>query len=257
MRSSGLSPEKFMHAEKMIKSVVQDMPRLRARRESSAARTKEPQTVSQAQSPPKKKEDRLDKTALLERAKAVQSGVLFRSPALDSVPLPAHPERTTVPRKVESPSPAPEAPKEPASESKKRPPSTRPSSDPPEPSVKPESEDVQAYQRLVSLGMPAHREGLKFQVEPRRKRGRPPGQKKIIPQWMRDAERIALREQIPPSTSSTGYLPARYLAANLTRVEEQWICPLPMPMMMSTANPGAVQALPSEVWAWCAPQWEA
>lgn len=245
----------FNCAERMIKGIVQDMPRLRTRRGSSGPpeRTKEPQTVSKPSAVPKN-EQRLGKAALLERAKAAQSGALFRPAPSDSAPPASKPDPpASVPRKVESPA----AISEPASDSRKKATMSRtPSDTPPTAPVKPESEDVQAYQRLVSLGMPAHREGLKFEVEPRRKRGRPPGQKKSIPQWMRDAERIALRELKEESSVTSGHLPPRYTAANLTREEEQWISPLPMPMMMSTACPSSVQATPSEVWARWAPRFD-
>ena len=260
MRSSGLSPEKFTQAERMIRSVVQDMPRLRTRRESTGAPVpgKEPRLVSEPQTQSKRKEPRLDKSTLLERAKAVQSGALFRPKTTEAVHVPNPPAPTaSVPRKVEAPVPTPEPATEANTEARKRTAMPRASSDSPAPpAVKTESEEVQAYQRLVSLGMPAHRQGLKFEIEPRRKRGRPPGQKKSIPQWMRDADQIASREPPLESTSSTGYLPARYATAKLTTLEEQWICPLPMPMMMSTANPSAVHATPSEVWARWAAQWD-
>lgn len=98
--------------------------------------------------------------------------------------------------------------------------------------------------------MPAHREGLKFEVQPRRKRGRPPGQKKSPAQLMRDEALEALWKANAEHPTSNGYMPARYAAqAKLSREEAQWLCPLPMPMIMSTANPATVQALPSEVWA--------
>ena len=260
MHSSGLSPEKFAQAERMIRNVVQDMPRLRTRRESTGAPApgKEPRLVSEPQTQPKRKEPRLDKSALLERAKAAQSGALFRPKTTEAVRVPDPPAPAqSVPRKVEAPTPTSEPATDTNSEAKKRTPVPRTSSDSPAPpAIKTESEDVQAYQRLVSLGMPAHRQGLKFEIEPRRKRGRPPGQKKSIPQWIRDADQIASREPPTESLSSTGYLPARYATAKLTTLEEQWICPLPMPMMMSTANPSAVHATPSEVWARWAAQWD-
>lgn len=214
--------------------------------------------MSEPQPQSKRKEPRLDKSALLERAKAAQSGALFRSKATEAVRVPDPPAPTqSVPRKVEAPAPAPEPAPDSNAEAKKRTSVPRASSDSPAPpAIKSESEDAQTYQRLVSLGMPAHRQGLKFEIEPRRKRGRPPGQKKSIPQWMRDADQIASREPPMESISSTGYLPARYATAKLTKLEEQWICPLPMPMMMSTANPSAVHATPSEVWARWAAQWD-
>lgn len=125
--------------------------------------------------------------------------------------------------------------------------SSTPQDIPPPPA---DDKNAQAFQRLLSLGMPAHREGLKFEVQPRRKRGRPPGQKKSPAQLMRDEALEALWKANAEHPTSNGYMPARYAAqAKLSREEAQWLCPLPMPMIMSTANPATVQALPSEVWA--------
>ncbi|WFD41670.1 hypothetical protein MPSI1_000302 [Malassezia psittaci] len=262
MRASGLSPEKFAHAEKLVRQVVSDPPRTRTRRQSGASVTdrKEPRAVSKPPVSPEKSREKIDKNTLLDRAKAAQSGALFR-PASQREITPAQipeSELRTAPvlRKKEKEKRAgqPEPKRMKKSEPTRETNSPHPVPDGLPPIIKHESEEAQAYQRLVSLGIPAHREGLKFEIEPRRKRGRPPGQKKTIPQWMQDADRIAPSDHTLEASASI--LPARYMAANLSHSELQCLRPLPVPMVMSTANPSGVRAKPSEVWARWASLWD-
>lgn len=201
----------------------------------------------------------MDKSKLLDMAKKVQSGEFLprvqreelpppapnppcKRPAT-SAPPPSRPEKTA--KTVSSPSKASTAPKVEANTTA----STEPKPTALEtPSLS--SEDLY-HKRLLSLGLPAYRQGIKFDVQPRRKRGRPPAPR-LTPQELSDKQFLAaLWAKHPPTqpkNRSMAGVPPRYTQAKLSAKELHWMRPIPMPLTITPQDPSGYGLPPSEIW---------
>lgn len=121
----------------------------------------------------------------------------------------------------------------------------------PSPSVPPPSEEDLAHLRLLSLGIPAFREGIKFEVELRRKRGRPPAERLTV-QQLKDKQVIDALYAAPAGVTPEreAGIPPRYTKrARLSLSEIHTLRPLPWPLATSTLDPSAPTVRPSERWA--------
>jgi hypothetical protein len=105
--------------------------------------------------------------------------------------------------------------------------------------------------RLIALGIPAPREGLKFDGQLKRKRGRPPA-KRATPQELQERNLLntLMKEDGSILPHRSGGVPTRYAnVAKLEPDEMHWIRPLPMPLVMSSLDPAAPTLPPTQVWA--------
>lgn len=270
-KASGLAPSQFSRAENMLRSVVlpSDEPRLRRRQSSSTqAKVAIQQASNQAR----------DKKSLVESAKQIQKY------ALANVPLSTGEQDVVSPPPLKRP--APEASVLIASRPSKRPslgeksqnqrdvhtyqaaqsvqsfhaqmPMPKPSvpNVPKQlrtPSTPPSSTADPSHLRLLSLGIPAVREGIKFDVQLRRKRGRPPA-KRLTAQQMNDKRLLeSLWSNAPfPSHLRMAGMPLRYACrANLDLHAMHWIRPLPRPVLAYSGNPSESRFPPSIIWERC------
>lgn len=324
-RASGLTPNKFLQAEQLLRGVVIPAEEPRSRRRSSgrlsapdaskssgqcpkvsphagsgadqtmptnhknqptealapsarrATDKREPLTpeqqglasrsLAQEQHPKEPKPQHpssKNRETLLERAKAVQSGVPFqRTPATlpsatsesstfsprPSAPAPPAPGTTMYPPRAPAPEPAKAVPQR-ALPRQHGSYARSLASATPVPSGE-QNAITQERIRLIALGIPAPREGLKFDGQLKRKRGRPPA-KRATPQELQERNLLntLMKEDGSILPHSSGGVPTRYAnVAKLEPDEMHWIRPLPMPLVMSSLDPAAPTLPPTQVWA--------
>lgn len=254
-RASGLPPQKFDHAVKTIDQVIQSLDQGREKRPSRRA------TLSVTQ------QKRMDKSNLLDMAKKVQSGEFLPRADQESMPAPApapgaatkrakqtaksHPPGSK--EKANIPTPAPKRKRESVDhDTITAPATTTPSAGPVSQPVTPRLSKEELFRtRLLSLGLPAYRQGIKFEAEPKRKRGRPPAPK-LTPQELSDRQFLAsLWAKQPPMQErkrSMAGVPPRYAFANLSTKELHWMRPMPMPLSIATQDPSGYRLPPTDIW---------
>ncbi|WFD30077.1 hypothetical protein MSPP1_001091 [Malassezia sp. CBS 17886] len=220
-RASGLSPVQFSRAEQMLREAISAVvqPSTRERDSSYAARRR---TV------PMDRETRVKWAAEVQRgapfAGTRKRGAAATAPRDQRAADPVHEEKPVLGPVPDAAPPAPVAPRalDPAEEARKR---------------------------LVSLGIPTHREGLKFEVEPIRKRGRPPAKKRSATD-VEDAKLLnKLLAEGDDEAASAAFPPQRYTKrANLTKSELYWMQPFPLPLLASSMDPSAYRLPASAIW---------
>lgn len=205
----------------------------------------------------------MDKSKLLDMAKKVQSGEFLPRPKEEAKPVPSPNAASKQDAKARRSGPAKDADTKPAPANKRKiepveqversvPASLTPSAGPvPQSSASQPSEKDLYHKRLLSLGLPAYRQGIKFDVQPRRKRGRPPAPK-LTPQELSDKQFLAsLWAKHPPiqeKKRSMAGMPPRYSHAKLSNKELHWMRPIPMPLSIATQDPSGYRLPPSAIW---------
>lgn len=254
VRASGLSPSKFEKSVDLIRNVV-TLP-------TSTSRTRLPTRkaalTSQSTSLAQTKKPKLDKEALLDKAKAIQRGKFEPS-------SPFEPAATSSSMSFRAILPSPMEPMH----RKIEPAESLPILPPPKPAPPPKvikktpvpaplsKEQEQVHTRLLSVGIPKFREGIKFDVQPRRKRGRPPAER-LTTQQIKDKMFLATLYSTRPeeTPSQDASVPARYVRlSQLSSKEAHWMRPLPIPLVMPHVDPSAHQVSYQELWAARARQW--
>lgn len=231
-RSSGLAPAHFDRAEHLLRQVIAtfDQPRHERLRAIPATRPKRPDTRQRSST----------QNELIERAKQIQQSAQASHVAPKVTPQPSSsgafeaamkqsPQAIT-PKLMRKESPA-------VSHSGTESASALPSTDP-------------SHIRLLALGVPAYREGLQFEVQHRRKRGRPPA-KRLSLQQMNDKQFLdSLWSNSPlPSHLRIAGMPLRYVhMAHLDAHDTHWIRPLPRPLLTYGGDPSETRLRPSHVW---------
>ncbi|WFD19310.1 Putative ATPase [Malassezia caprae] len=213
----------------------------------------------------KTQQQRLDKTNLLDMAKKVQSGEFLPKKSQEEPPAPepgaatkhakqdakSHPSSSK--EKVNHTVPTPKRKREPVEQATIKVPATAtPTAGPVSQPAPPRLSKEELFRtRLLSLGLPAYRQGIKFEAEPRRKRGRPPAPK-LTPQELSDKQFLAsLWAKQPPMQEkkrSMAGLPPRYEFANLSTKELHWMRPMPMPLSIATQDPSGYRLPPTDIW---------
>lgn len=253
-RASGLPPQKFDHAVTTILNAIQSLDQGRDRRPSRRA------SLSMSQ------EQRMDKRNLYDIAKKVQSGEFLHKKDHKETDVPVPNAAIQPAKQVTKPRPSgphkvkvnkPESASKRKLESVERtrnkvPASMTPPAGPVHQSFAPRQSNEDLYRtRLLSLGLPAYRQGIKFEAQPIRKRGRPPAPK-LTPQELSDRQYLAsLWAKQPPMQEkkrSMAGVPPRYAFANLSTTELHWMRPMPMPLSISTQDPSGYRLPPTDIW---------
>lgn len=231
-RSSGLAPARFDRAENLLRQVIATFDRTRHERVRTipAARPERPNTRRRSSS----------QGELIQRAKQIQESAQLGHGAVEAIPPPSsseafdaamkQPPQTKVPKRIRE-----ESPNTPLSATDSAP--DRPKADP-------------SHIRLLALGVPSYREGLQFEVQHRRKRGRPPA-KRLSLQEMNDKQFLdSLWSNSPlPSHLRIAGMPLRYVQkAHLDAHDSHWIRPLPRPLSIYSGNPSGTRLRPSHIW---------
>lgn len=244
--ASGLSPAHFDRAENLIRQVIVQFEQTSSRR-SHATRSA---TVSAftACKP-------TDKATLIERAKKVQQNAMSHKAPVTSQSSRAA-QKQAMPAAFNAAMTQPRIQTKPDDDKTEQQAGVLSLPPPPEPATsalslgsKVPSSDP-SHMRLLALGLPAFREGLNFDVQPRRKRGRPPA-KRLTPQQINDKQFLeSLWSNSPlPSSARTARMPSRYSqSAQLTAHEVHWIYPLSRPLLTYSGDPSSVRLKPSLVW---------
>lgn len=263
MKASGLSPTEFDRALDVLKPVVSMAPARRQRRMSSQV----PQTLTQKP---------LSKDDLMEKAKQVQTGSLFKQkePEPQRIPAKSLKPNHSLTRlreslvaeqnqaeSAESSAASPPKPQPQTRPTRGRPPSgarsgrAASSSTPKqeEPPRQQQGESVQWMSAEDENAMWARilgkRIGIGRSEEPRRKRGRPPGTgtKKAA------APLVSSTPTLPPAPETrrpVRYPPPRYrTVCPLDEKELHMLRPLPIPLAMATCDPSMPCTNAERVWA--------
>lgn len=231
-RSSGLAPAHFDRAENLLRQVIAvfDQPRHERLRAIPSARPKPPDTRQKTGF----------QGELIEQSKRIQQSAQAGHVASQVIPQPSssgafdaamrQSSQTKIPKRMREESPA-------TLHSSAKPSSALPSTDP-------------SHIRLLAMGVPAYREGLQFEIQHRRKRGRPPA-KRLSIQQMNDKQFLdSLWSNSPlPSHLRIAGMPLRYVhKAHLDAHDTHWIRPLPRPLLTYSGNPSEIRLRPSHVW---------